>query len=664
LVLPTVSFFMALAWGTGAWIGLLVLLGGLSIFFGALASLLTTGAWRTGTVIWLIAGTATLAAGLHGLLAPTGDLNPALAGYHLRGHTLTLPDPGAPGPYPVESFTYGSGVDLRRAEYGAAVRLKTHSVNGSKLDTPWSGIAGRLRTRYWGFDAAHMPLQARVWMPQGPGPFPLVLIVHGNHAMQEPSEAGYAYLGQHLASQGFIAASVDENFLNSAESDQLTDPLQLQSWKEVPARAWLLLEHLRQWNSWSEDPSSPFHSKVDMQRIALIGHSRGGEAVALANAFNDLDYFPDDAAVRFDFHFHLRGIAAIAPTEATYKLRSSDIPMRDQNYLVMAGSLDGDNGSSFLGAAQYSRASFSGGVDAFKASVYIKDANHGQFNTVWGRNDSGTVYRFLVDERPILSGAAQRQIAQVYLSAFLDIVLKGQDGYRALLQDPRNGAAWLPDDFILSDYADAATRWLANYEEDNDPGTGSESEVVLTGNGLSVWRESDVDLKFSRLGTHVAFLAWDDRLRGALPSYRITFRQPTQVSLDTALVFSAAQAEIDTLPIGSDLGGTRRNEDKSPLDWTILVSDAEGHQAWLPLSHDQVLFPQIKGETHRGVASSQRSEIVMRRYRFPLRDFVAVKPDVDLNRLREIDFLFNRTPRGAITLDDVGLAKEQHSRSP
>ena len=46
----------------------------------------------------------------------------------------------------------------------------------------------------------------------------------------------------------------------------------------------------------------------------------------------------------------------------------------------------------------------------------------------------------------------------------------------------------------------------------------------------------------------------------------------------------------------------------------------------------------------------------MRRFRFQLKDFVAVSPSLDLNRLRSIRFDFDRSPRGFIALDDVGLA--------
>ena len=45
-------------------------------------------------------------------------------------------------------------------------------------------------------------------------------------------------------------------------------------------RGWLLLEHLKRWRTWNDSSGSPFYRKVDMGNIALMGHSRGGEAVA------------------------------------------------------------------------------------------------------------------------------------------------------------------------------------------------------------------------------------------------------------------------------------------------------------------------------------------------------------------------------------------------
>src|SRR5437763_607639 len=42
-------------------------------------------------------------------------------------------NPSEPGPYQIETFTYGPGTDLRRPEYGAAVTWKARAVDGSRL---------------------------------------------------------------------------------------------------------------------------------------------------------------------------------------------------------------------------------------------------------------------------------------------------------------------------------------------------------------------------------------------------------------------------------------------------------------------------------------------------------------------------------------------------
>lgn len=293
---------------------------------------------------------------------------------------LALPDPSQPGAYPVRTLLYGSGDDRRRAEYGADVDLVTQPVDGAALIDGWSG----LRTAYWGFGPTALPLNGRVWYPEGAGPFPLVVFVHGQHPIGEDSDPGYAYLGELLASRGFIAVSVDENFLNLSP---LLDLIILQGLEgENDLRAWLLLEHVQLWRDWNADPETPFYQNVDLDNVALIGHSRGGEAVAVAAAFNPLPYYPDNAAVRFDYGFNIRAVVGIAPVDGTYTPADQIVTLENVNYLVLHGAHDMDV-FTFQGANQYARVQFDDGSDRFKAAVYVYGANHGQFNTVWGRKE-------------------------------------------------------------------------------------------------------------------------------------------------------------------------------------------------------------------------------------------------------------------------------------
>ena len=91
--------------------------------------------------------------------------------------------------------------------------LKTATVDGSAFVS--IGARDREeREKDWGFDFKKLPINGRVWYPEGDGPFPLVLIVHGNHNMKDFSDPGYGISGELLASRGFILVSVDENFIN------------------------------------------------------------------------------------------------------------------------------------------------------------------------------------------------------------------------------------------------------------------------------------------------------------------------------------------------------------------------------------------------------------------------------------------------------------------
>jgi hypothetical protein len=315
---------------------------------------------------------------------------------------------------------------------------------------------------------------------------------------------------------------------------------------------------------------------------------------------------------------------------------------------VIEGSMDGDV-TSFVGSAQYARASFSGATKAFKASVYVKGANHTQFSTGWGRYDVWLPSKFLLDERPIMEPEDQRQILKVYLSAFLQASLKGKDALRSLFQDARNGADWLPHAYLVNNYADSDTTWLANYSEDIDPTTGTAAGVKISGENLSIWRESFVDLKSSPLGAYAAVLGWDDRVSKRAASYRIELGDAASRAgangANTSLVFSASDAGIGTA--------------REPLDWTMVLTDTKGAEARLALSRDALLYPQIKGQTLRidALNSTAPSEIVLRRYQYSLKDFAAANPQLDLTHLHSVRFDFDRTTRGTIVLSDVGLAK-------
>jgi dienelactone hydrolase len=604
-------------------------------------------------------------------------------------HTAPLdaPNPALPGRYEVGTLFYGSGTDRRRPEYGEKVDIKTDAVDASVFVTNLAGFKAWARKKYWGFEPKAFPLNARVWFPKGDGPFPLVLIVHGNHKMEEFSDPGYAYLGELLASRGYIVASVDENFLNGSWAGDIGD--------ENDARGWLLLKHLELWRAWNEQADSPFAHKVDLDDIALIGHSRGGEAIVHAAAFNDLSHWPDDAKVRFDFHFSIRTLIAIAPIDGQYEPAGRPTPVENVNYLVLQGSHDSDL-DFFAGARTYRRVEFTDDEYWMKAALYIYRANHGQFNAVWGPYDMGPPLNRLLNLGRLLKPEEQRTIAKVYISAFLDATLRGRSEYIPMFRNHRCAAAWLPNTVCFNRFEESDFHVLADFDESIDVTKASVPGAYLRGEGLSVWRLQEMkgrgDWPFD---DSAVVLGWNVPPAGGPPedapffSIVLPDTLPSEWQLDSDSVLSFCLADtddqceplfpadpacVDRPDVDDPHGPPHRDDpndtpDESGIDLTIELVASDGCVARLPLSHVAPLQPALhvtftKWAYWEHSRNKSAVEPVLQTYEIPLSDFVQANPTFTPSRLREIRFRFDRMATRVLLLDNVGFASPPDSNSP
>ncbi|HKO14949.1 MAG TPA: hypothetical protein VJU87_01865 [Gemmatimonadaceae bacterium] len=616
-----------------------------------------------------IAAITALAAGCTQSLKLTPDDSRVV----LAHQTLAAPNPADPGPFRVRTLYYGSGTDRRRAIYRDSVTLRTRPVDASPFVSMTPDQASD-RKKYWGFDAKHFPLNARVWYPDGPGPFPLVLVVHGNHNMKQFSDPGYEYLGELLASRGFILASLDENFLNGALRN------------ENDGRAWMLLKHLEAWRGFNDSASSPLHGRVDMHRIAIMGHSRGGEAVGHAAAFNRLTRYPDDAKVKFHFGFDIRAVVAIAPVDAQYKPAGQFTPVENVSYLVIHGSHDGDV-SSFTGLRQYQRVRFTDGQPWFKSAWYVYRANHGQWNTVWGSTDAGPRSSRYLDLRGLISPAEQRQFGKVVIGAFLEATLHDRREYLPLFRDHRVAGAWLPKTMYITRFQESGYRALANFEEDVDVTTGSMPGVTLSGDSLATWKEEALELRWkdTPMNDNAVVLGWNNHIAGD-----DTAKLGTPASYTVTLSDSAAaalhldgQSEVYlSLAPTADAPGPRQagdstkrdssyrrpasrrtkkaSRDTTPVDLSVELVDANGTTARLPLTRFGV--PRRPLETHvlrradrEKAAFAHTYEIVLQTYVMPVDAFVRASPGFAPAQLRKIRLVFDRLPAGTVIVDDIGV---------
>ena len=554
-------------------------------------------------------------------------------------------DPSLDGPFKVLQLTYGSGNDKRRPEYGKNVNLKTSPVDATPFFDQSKGVFNFLRKIYWGFNSKNYPINARVWYPDGNGQYPLILIVHGNHLMTDFSDPGYEYLGKFIASRGYIFVSIDENFLNG---NWIHDYEQ----SEVFTRGWILLKHLEQWKKWNESDGNPFTKKVDMNNIVLAGHSRGGAAAVVAAAINKLERYHGDAKQVFNFNFSIKGVIQIAPNDPYNPQNEVPIVLENMNYLILQGGYDQDM-HWFLGNRVYNRMKFSGNDYHFKSALYIYRANHGQFNTSWGRYDFPAPLSWFLNTKPIMKAENQRKIAKLYISAFLDASLKGKSEFIPLLKDYRNGKKYLPKEYYINQFEDSGFKYAADYQEDFDVTTASIKGGTIKGKNLNIWSENSLNFRDdggssqANLGVYLGWDSKDLKYKNKTAEYEILLPDSTlqYLKLKDAKNFVFFVCN-------------NKNE-MSSVDFSIaLISDKDTSK--ISLNNQYILPPPLKTELTKwpfifAIAKDKPVERVLQSIEIPLSDFIKANQNFNPVKLKEIKFIFDKTTAGEIFLDKIGF---------
>ena len=580
-----------------------------------------------------------------------GSAEPALPLTAGDATPLALADPGAPGPLPVASFRYGSGLPAWRPEYGQGAALRTETIDLSDL-VELGPVARPARRAALGYDLDSVPRNAVVWYPsEGDGPFPLLLIAHGNANLYVPSEDGYAWLGEHLASHGLVVVSIDAATFNAL-------PVVGSLRGENHARALLMLAHLDLWRGWEAD-ADPALPRVDLDRVALAGHSRGGEAAAIAAELDRIGRLPADAltplSARVGGPHDVRAVIALAPSDGQYRVGDRPTTLVGVDYLVLHGGFDADV-SSFVGERQFERARPA--EDGFKAAVYLHHANHGQFNDAWGRHDQPRPLAPLLRTAAIMSAAEQQRAGAVLISAFLRASLLDETGYRELLRDPRRGADWLPDTAYVTRYDDGSGITLLG-GDGVDPNVGSLPGSQVSAEGLALWRVDDPGFRSNvpRDAT-VVTLGWSTATSAATPVYRVRLPLPladlVSDPLETLLTLEVGRGR-GPLPDGA---GTP----SGPLDANLVLRDEAGAEAVLPLSSAQGVPPHLPTVVTRlgpfeAVRYRPNAYPLFQRVDLPLAALLASNPALELEQAYELALVFDQVPEGVLALRSLRLTR-------
>jgi len=538
-----------------------------------------------------------------------------------------LNNPGDPGPFLFDTVIYASA-GINYSSVAQLVQYNIYDTPDPAYITPKINIAafGNLGSAPWPFTNTNVPLNGHIVIPRGRGPFPLAVFAHGNHGPLENSTPGYLYLCRLLASHGIIGATIDVNFLNGA------------NFGENDARAIVHLEHLKQFRTWNALATHPLHAKVDLTRIMIVGHSRGGEGVGHASFFNRLSSIQPDVMspiVMLDgstglgpYRFGLRVAAAIAPTDRQYVPVTGSTVVPD-NYFLIHGSRDGDV-SSFSGYNTYNRAH---AVDLanptvsdgkFKALLWVYGANHNQFNSIWA---SETVPGFA------MSRASQEQIARVHLGALAQAMLLDRTEYMDIVRDHATAVTFEPAGVdLVSQYQDPDRVFVEHNQESL---AAPEISSPVQGSVL--------------LDSVVAARQFKDLVNAGGPQLTVTLRLEWSASgsrvilkFDPATLF-AERSKVLALRVGQSTEA--KNAANRDQDFTFEVSTGSQTAAIPASSIHRLLYPDFVFGA---------GKIVMQTLRLPLSKLAEL--GLELTDLRSIALVFDRRATGVVYVGDVQVS--------
>ncbi|WP_231398485.1 alpha/beta hydrolase [Conexibacter woesei] len=285
----------------------------------------------------------------------------------------SLPDPLARGPY---TPTTVDPVKL------GTVDLQEPSATGGAVGTGTPPAAA---------NAATVPLRGSLYYPaEKTRDSPVIILVHGNHAscnagaapncsIFERNDRGYAYLGENLATWGYTVYSIDQDQLMFYQDNTAKGMHQ----RRLIIAAGLDALYAANQSAIADDDThnigSQLVGRLDFHRIGLMGHSRGGDAVA---SFLDFNRTRPAPGRRYD----IRGVISLAPVDYERKAPYGTA------YMTMIGYCDGDV-SNLQGSRFYERSQYVMPEDPFpRIQVMLHGANHNWFNTTWfADGDDSTV---------------------------------------------------------------------------------------------------------------------------------------------------------------------------------------------------------------------------------------------------------------------------------
>ena len=508
----------------------------------------------------------------------------------------------------------------------------TEPRDGAKYIKGWEGFAGKDRTAYWGFGPDALPLSGTLFLPEGAGPFPVVALVHGNNKMSTPSDKGYEYLADHLCRRGFVVVNMNQNFFNATWTDLIGG-----LWGDHLARGWLVLESLDALTKWSATQDHPLYGLLDPQKVFLLGHSRGGEAVAIAAAMSKMPTAPHDGIISSNYDFDIHGVIALASVTRHYLPNGKPLSLDGVNLMAIQGLADADI-VSFDGQQQYQRTFISHDAPGIKCAFGILDGNHSQFNSVWKKDLAWPIEPFLAHER-VMARDAQERVAKLLVTSFVELIGHNDKTFLPWLIDPVILAKAVPESPILAQHEIASRQSWLDFGFDLNLTKGN-TGVRLHSKNLSHWHETMADDR------PVICLGWEAVTEGEPPIFILDV-QPGLYEGDD-LILDLAE--------GTHSNNARPLTTMEPMDFSIRLTDEQGVSVMVDFSRFGSICPAGKPGVLRKspFTNGINDEAIFQSFRLPLDKIGNSAPRFDSSRLARVALIFDKG-QGNLILGDIGL---------
>ena len=495
---------------------------------------------------------------------------------------------------------------------------------------------------------------------EGDGPFPVVVILHGTHPgcplddtgvdrwpcapeVEQRNYSGFAYLASALAAQGYVVLA--PNF-NAEHTFGFGEPVAGERLAQV------LDLHLQALAEASGGGANGFGvdlaGRADLGRLALVGHSRGGdESVTLAND-------PELMAASRGYG-PVAGALLIAPAAA---IGDPWAGARAPLAMIQA-ACDGDVIDQ-VGQAFFEGTRLVPEQSAWATSVWLERANHNAFNTLLPGDMVSHRDRGRPDCATLLDGEAQRAWLVDYAVDFL-ATLFADDAAVAGAAKERLGidvTGPAPDALYGQPARVAFLAPAADRQTVLIPAAAEELTTHRLGGAVTA---ENLVTHFCPKGFYTPAM-----LPGSEPCRRTTVTVPGQPA-HAVVSWEEPDATLRfALPGGAgDLSGfttlslraavdpaSPLNEADRPQAFRVQITDRAGNSATVQTRPGEPAlgFPPGMMQTEPDMESGFfTGRVPLTTVRLPLRDFAGV----DLSDVAEIALVFDQTPSGTLFLSDV-----------